>query len=66
MIKTMNRTSSRLVLGGAAFCALAALTAATAQRTENPTGSPDATIDLATDVGVKLVKGQWPTATPRS
>jgi len=47
------------VLGGAAFCALAALTAATAQRTENPTGSPDATIDLATDVGVKLVKGQW-------
>jgi len=59
VIKTMNRTSSRLVLGGAAFCALAALTAATAQRTENPTGAPDATIDLATDVGVKLVKGQW-------
>lgn len=59
MIKTMNKTTCRLVLGGAAFCALAALTAGTAQRTENPTGSPDATIDLATDVGVKLVKGQW-------
>jgi gluconolactonase len=59
VIKTMNKTTCRLVLGGAAFCALAALTAGTAQRTENPTGSPDATIDLATDVGVKLVKGQW-------
>ena len=32
---------------------------ATARRAETPTGSPEATIDLATDAGVKLVKGQW-------
>src|SRR5690242_17413198 len=55
----MNKTVSRLTLGGAAICALVALTAATSQRAENPTGSPDAIIDLATDAGVRLVKGQW-------
>jgi gluconolactonase len=55
----MNRPLSRFVIGGAAVCALAALTAATTQRAETPTGSPEATIDLATDAGVKLFKGQW-------
>jgi len=55
----MNKALSRLTLGVVAVCALVALTAATSQRAENPTGSPDATIDLATDAGVKLVKGQW-------
>src|SRR5712691_7054356 len=55
----MNRSFSRFVFGGAAVCALAVLTAATARRAETPTGSPEATIDLATDAGVKLVKGQW-------
>jgi gluconolactonase len=55
----MNRTLSPLTLGGAAVCAIAALTAATIQRTETPSGSPEATIDLATEAGVKLVKGQW-------
>jgi hypothetical protein len=44
----MNRSFSRFVFGGVAVCALAALTAATAQRAETPTGSPEATIDLAT------------------
>ena len=28
-------------------------------RTEIPDGSPDATVDLATEEGVKLVRGQW-------
>src|SRR3954464_15329864 len=55
----MNRSSSRFVFGGAAVCVLAVLTAATARQAETPTGSPEATIDLATDRGVKLVQGQW-------
>jgi len=38
---------------------LAALTAATVQRAETPNGAPAATIDLATDAGVQMVKGQW-------
>jgi len=55
----MSKTSSRFILGGTAICALAILTASTVQRAEIPTGSPEGTIDLATDAGVKLVKGQW-------
>jgi len=57
--RKMTGTLSRLTLGGAAICALVALTAATSQPAASPTGSPDATIDLATDAGVKLVKAQW-------
>ena len=55
----MNRTISRLALLGAVICALAALTATTIQHSETPNGSPEATIDLATDAGVKQVKAQW-------
>jgi gluconolactonase len=39
--------------------ALAALTAATLERAETPSGLPEATVDLATEAGVKLLKGQW-------
>src|SRR5215467_8632766 len=52
----VTKTFTRFLLGGVA---LLGITAATIQRTETPTGSPDATIDLATDAGVQLVKGQW-------
>jgi len=62
----MNKALSRLTLGVVAVCALVALTAATSQRAENPTGSPDAIIDLATDAGVSWSKGNGDTATPRS
>jgi len=55
----MNRTLSRLTRGTLGICALAALTAATVQRAETPDGSAAATIDLATDAGVQMVKGQW-------
>jgi len=55
----MNKTLPRWILGAAAVLTLAVLTAATTQRTETPVGSPEATIDLATDPGVQLVKGQW-------
>ena len=55
----MNRTLSRLTRGAIGICALAALTAATVERVETPNGAPAATIDLSTDAGVHLVKGQW-------
>lgn len=55
----MNRAISRVTRVVAGICALAALTAATVQRAETPTGEPGATIDLATDAGVQMVKGQW-------
>src|SRR4051794_29321581 len=55
----MTNKVSRFALGAAAICTLAALTAATIQRAETPTGSPDAAIDLTTDSAVKLVKAQW-------
>jgi len=48
-----------LTVGGIAGCLLVALAAATVQRVETPTGTPEATIDLKTDAGVQLVKGQW-------
>ncbi len=48
----MNSTLTRFALGAAAVCGLVALTAATSQPAE-------ATIDLATEGGVRLVKGQW-------
>lgn len=54
----MNSGISRMVFAGAA-CALVALTAATMNRAELPTGSPAATIDLATDTGIQSVEGQW-------
>jgi gluconolactonase len=52
----MKSAISRLTLGGVAGCLLIALTAATG---ETPIGIPEATIDLKTDAGVRLVKGQW-------
>jgi gluconolactonase len=55
----MNSTFSRFAAGVASLCALVALTAATSQSPEIPNGSPAAVIDLATDAGVKSVKGQW-------
>jgi len=55
----MNKILSRLIVGGAAACALVTLVAATVQRTETPSGTPEATIDLATEAGVQLIKGQW-------
>ena len=55
----MNRAISRVTRVAAGICALAALTAATVQRAETPNGEPAATIDLATDDGVRIVKGQW-------
>jgi len=55
----MNRTSSRLIQGALGVCALAILTAATVERTEVPNGAPAATVNLATDAGVRMVKGQW-------
>jgi gluconolactonase len=44
--------------GRPGFMGLAA-TAAAAMTQDAPTGQPDAVIDLATDDGVKLVKGEW-------
>ena len=55
----MNKILSRLIVGGAAACALVTLVAATVQRTGTPSGTPEATIDLATQAGVQLIKGQW-------
>ena len=55
----MNRTSSRLIQGALGVCALAILTAATVERSEVPNGAPAATVNLATDAGVRMVKGQW-------
>jgi len=55
----MNRTIHRVLWGAAGIFALAALTAATVWRAETPNGAPGATIDLATDAGVRMVKGQW-------
>jgi gluconolactonase len=53
----MSRFGLRLLPGAA--CVLVVLTAATIQRSEIPGGSPEAVIDLATDKGVELVKGEW-------
>src|SRR5712691_3415094 len=55
----VNRTFSQLALGAGAVCALVGLMAAPINRSEVPVGSPEATIDLATENGVQLVKGQW-------
>jgi len=55
----MSKKSSRVLAACTGALALAALTAATLERAETPSGPPEATIDLATEVGVKLVKGQW-------
>src|SRR5258708_6223247 len=55
----MNRTLSLIALGAGTVCALVGLVAATINRSEMPVGSPEATIDLATESGVQLVKGQW-------
>ena len=53
----MNKRSARLIQGALGVCALAILTAATVERTEVPNGAPAATVNLATDVGVRMVKG---------
>jgi gluconolactonase len=55
----MNKKVSRILGASTGILALAALTAATLERGETPSGPPEATVDLATDAGVKLVKGQW-------
>jgi gluconolactonase len=55
----MNKTSARLIQGALGVCALAILTAATFERTEVPNGAPAATVNLATDAGVRMIKGQW-------
>ena len=55
----MNRKFSRILGAFTGMLALAALTAATLELSETPSGPPEATIDLATEGGVKVVNGQW-------
>jgi gluconolactonase len=52
----MNKVRSYAFAAG--LSALVALTATT-QPSETPAGSPEATIDLAQEAGVRLVKGEW-------
>ncbi len=53
---------ARLLLFSAALlvaCAFASFGASTLDAASSPNGKPQASIDLATEAGAKLVKGQW-------
>jgi len=55
----MSRSLARIGAVGVAIAGLIALTAATIPSTDLPSGPPEATIDLASEDGLKLMRGEW-------